>query len=544
MKKVFSLIWKCDKGAFVKKLIYTALVSLLPLASLYIIKTIVDDVAVLIASGAGDAAVQKSLCLSVALFCGITLLCRLISTQIGINNEVLSQKLTDFINMRVQEQSVRLDMAYYDNPDYYDTLHRAQQEAAMRPIRMVESSMALFGSALSLMAVAIMILSASYQAMLVLMVAAVPTFVVRMVKARRIYGYRRDTTPAQRRCNYYGALLTGRQYAKEVRLFGLSGYLRRLYVEGRKGLVERLLRISRHIALWDVLAALIEAAALLAVMYFLLSSTLSATMTVGGFVMIFEAFRRGQGYMTGVVAGVSGIYEHKLFVQNLFDFLSLEPSIVSPIDAVSFPERVESIEFDDVTFTYPGMQKAAVEHFTFTASRGVIATLKGPNGSGKTTILKLLMRFYDPQQGTIRINGIDIRRFKIDDLRHNTGAVFQDFVHFYFTAEEVVAFGDVSHELDPRRLHEALRLSGADKVVSGLHDGLSTQLGRQFEGGEELSMGQWQRLAMARQYYKNAQVLVFDESAAWQDDEGRHILHQAIEELKESHVVIVVNHEG
>lgn len=543
MIKAFKLIWKCDHKNLVLKLFYTLCTSLLPLANLFVLKLLVDGISDAVAGLSGGwSQVSAAVLPVVALFCAILLLNRWIGVLNTVNDDVLTQRLTDYINNLIQNQSVRLDMSYYDNPDFHDTFHRAQQEAAFRPLRIMENMVAVIGSAVALAGVTAMLFVASWQVVAVMVVAVLPSFSIRLYKSRRIYRFRRETTQDYRRSSYYGALLTHRNYAKEVRSFGLADHFRRLYVEIRARLVSQLLSISKRMALFDALTAVIEAGAMMAVLYFLIRPTVAGAMTLGSFVMLFEAFRRGQGYLSSLVGGVSGLYEHKLFINNLFEFLELQPSITSPEHPVTFPDRVEEITFEDVTFSYPDMKQPTLLHISLKARRGSVNRIEGENGYGKTTMLKLLLRLYDPQSGRICINGIDIRQFDVRQLRQHVSAIFQDYVQFYFTARENILFGDMSCAEDARRMAAALQMADADAVVEKLHKGLDTPLGRQFFDGEELSMGQWQRIALARQLYSDAPVLVFDEPTAWMDAPARRHFRETIEALKQEHLVILVSH--
>lgn len=545
MYKVIRIFWHCDSRRFLLKLFYTLCGSLLPLVSLVMIKNIVDGATSAIVGNAGPETfgLPTILVASMAAFCGITLLNRWISVLNSVNSDVLTQEIVDYINGLIQIQSVQLDMAYYDNPDFRDTFHRAQQEAAFRPIRILENIVQVFGSLISLAGVAVMLFAASWKVIAVMVVAVVPTFCVRLYKSRRIYRFRRETTQMARRSNYFGSLLSSSMYAKEVRSFGLANHFRKCYVDIRRRLVDQLLHISRRMALLDSLTAVIEALSLAAVLLILVRPVVGGGLTIGTFVMLFEAFRRGQGYLNGLVGGVSGLYEHKLFINNLFEFLSLKPSILSPDRPEPFPEKVESISFSDVTFAYPGMKHAVLSHYSLDARFGEITRIEGENGFGKTTLLKLLLRLYDPQEGAVCVNGIDIRRFDVFELRHNISAIFQDYVQFHFTARENILFGDIDTPEDAKRISDALRLADAGHVVDTLSGGLDTVLGRQFENGEELSMGQWQRIALARQLYSNAPILVFDEPTAWMDVKARSNFFMALEELKPSHLIILVRHE-
>lgn len=543
MRQAFRLIWQCDKRGFVLKLLYTLCNSLLPLLNLYVLKLLVDAITTAVESKPVDAMLWGApLAGYIAVFCAVMLLNRWIGVLNTVNNDVLTQRLTDYINNIIQTQSVRLDMAYYDNPDYHDTFHRAQQEAAFRPIRILENMVTVVGSAAALVGIAAMLLAASWQVVAVMLVAVLPSFAVRLYKSRRIYRFRRETTQDLRRTNYYGQLLTNRIFAKEVRAFGLADHFRRLYVDIRARLVQQLLAISRRLALFDAITAIFETAAMALVIIFLIRPAISGAMTIGSFVMLFEAFRRGQGHLSSLVSGVSGLYEHKLFINNLFEFLNLKPSIVSPQNPLPFPTKVDEVSFDDVTFSYPDMKQPVLSHFSLTARRGEVTLIEGENGRGKTTMLKLMLRLYDPQQGAVRINGIDIRRFDVAELRKGISVIFQDYVQFFFTARQNITFGDINNADDTRRLADAIRLANAGTVVDHLGKGLDTQLGRQFAGGEELSMGQWQRIALARQLYSQAQVLLFDEPTAWMDAAARSNFRQTLDNLRPDHIILLVQH--
>lgn len=552
MLQAFKLIWKCDRNSFLLKLFYTLCTSLLPVANLYVLKMLVDAVTQRVTRGfelpaatfygMAEGGTNRFLLFCIFLFCLITLANRIFNVLSSVNNDKLTQKLIDYINNMVQTQSVRLDMAFFDNPDYHDTFHRAQQEAAFRPIRILENTVTSFGAMVSLVGVLALILSSSWVVVVVMVVAAIPSFCVRLYKSRRVYTFRRETTQLSRRSNYYGSLLSNRLYAKEVRVFELADYFRKCYVDIRRDLVDRLMRISRRLAVYDSLCAVIEVVALACILLFMVGQAVGGAVTLGAFVMLFEAFRRGQGYLTSLVSGVSGLYDHKLFISNLFEFLELQPSIVSPRDPKPFPEKVQRIDFDNITFAYPGMVRPVLDHYSLTARQGEITRIEGENGFGKTTLLKLLLRLYDPDSGAVRINGVDIREFDVHELRRHVSAIFQDYVQFYFTMRENITFGDMTHAEDARRLAEAIRLADAQPVVQSLSKGLDTPLGRQFDGGEELSMGQWQRVALARQLYSGAPVLLFDEPTAWMDASARKHFYESLETLKTNRIVILVSH--
>lgn len=535
--KALNMIRLCDQKAFWLRIFYVVVQSVLPLLSLYILKFMVDSVT--------DAKVQTVLGYQVdayvllGIFCFLFLLNRVVNLLSSVNTDIMSQRLIDYLSDRMQKQSARLDMSYFDNPEYHDTYHRAQQEASFRPLQVLNGFMSLFGALITISGIVIMLVSASPWIIVVMVVAVVPSFIVRIVKSRQIYAFRRENTQNYRRTMYYTTLLGGRDYAKEMRTFGLAPFFRDRFVKIRHELVHVLVRISRRIAVYDSICAIVETAALFFVTLFLIISATSGAITVGAFVMLFEAFRRGQAALTSLVSAISGLYDNRLFVGNLFEFLDLEPTIVSPKDAKPFPEKVETVEFRDITFRYPKMERDVLSHFNLMAKAGEVTQIEGENGFGKTTVLKLLLRLYDTDQGAVLINGVNVKEYDLQGLRHGIGAIFQDYVRFYCTAEENIAFGDVEKH-DPERVRYVAELAGADKIIAKLPKGYDTPLGRMFDGGEELSMGQWQRIALARQLYSDAPVLIFDEPTAWMDVPSRDKFYKTLEMMKNNNKVIIL----
>ena len=563
MKKLWQaliLVRRCDTRSFRLRILYVVLQSLLPLLNLYILKLLVDAVTAAVTNPA-TAADPSPLALLLAMV-AIFLLNRIVGTLNAVNNDILAQKLVDYMADIMQRQSARLDMAYYDNPDYYDSLHRAQQEATSRPLVIMGNFMSLFGSALSIAGIVAMLTTASIWIIAVMIVAVMPGFAVRLYKARRIYTFRRDNTQLYRRTAYYSAILSSRDFAKEMRAYNLTDFFRRRFVATRSGLVRQLIAISRKLGALDILSALVEAAAMFAVVALLIHQALAAAITIGTFVMLFEAFRRGQGSLSSLVASIASLYDNRLFVTNLFDFLDFKPQIASPANPLPMPDKIETIEFRDVTFRYPDMQRDLLQHYSLTAHIGHITRIQGQNGFGKSTLVKLLLRLYDPQQGSVLINGIDIRNLDLRQLRSAVGVLFQDFGRYALTAAENIAFGDsecdnavmrdcvsadTSTHLHDKaliddRIRHAATLANAHSFISQLPENYNNMLGRTFDRGAELSMGQWQRLAIARLLYTDAPILVLDEPMAWMDIPTRQPFIDTIEKLSHNKIIIIITH--
>lgn len=545
--KALMMVRRCNRRSFWLRILYVTLQSILPLVNLYILKLLIDSVT----AGATAGGYGLQVMMLLVTMCVVFLLNRIVSALNGINNDVLSQRLVDYVSDLLQRQSARLDMKYYDNPAYHDTFHRAQQEASYRPLQILNNFMALGGSVISIVGVVVMLVSASWWIIVVMIVAVLPGFAVRLYKARQIYRFRRENTQLYRRTSYFGALLTARDAAKEIRAFRLAPLFRGRFVEARKTLVGKLLSISRRLGALDILCAFIEAAAMFAIVWLLVNRAWVGAITIGSFVMLFEAFRRGQGYLSSLVGAIAGLYDNRLFVGNLFEFLSLKPTIFAPAEPLPVPEEITEVEFRDITFRYPDMDRDVLSHFSLRACRGEITRIDGRNGFGKSTLIKLLLRLYDPQQGVVLVNGIDIRRFQPEELRQRFGVLFQDFVRYSLTVSDNVqpfssspkpgVVAPPSAETE-ECVNHALHLSGADTFVDKLPQKEQTLLGRLFDGGSELSMGQWQRLALARALATDAPVLLLDEPAAWLDHDARQHLSKTLRELEPHKIILLVTH--
>ena len=536
MWQAMMMVRQCNKAAFWRKIVYVLLQSILPIANLYVLKLLIDSIEQIVSHPYPTTSFVPYL----LIMCGIYLANRIVGALSAVNNDVLSQMLIDYLSDKTQRQAAILDMSYYDNPQYYDTLHRAQQEVGYRPLQIINNTMGLIGATVSIVGVVALLWNTALWIVGVMVLAVLPGFALRLYKSQIIYRFRKNNTQTYRQTSYFSALLTGRDFAKEMRAYNLSALFRERYVGVRRILRRRLTTIIRKMGAIDIVCGVVESAAMLLAMVSLIGQTTKGAISIGSFVMLFEAFRRGVGYIQSWINSFSGLYDSRLFISNLFEFLRLKPQIVSPADALPFPKEITCVEFHNVTFRYPDMRHNVLEHYSMRFNRGKINVIEGENGYGKSTVVKLLLRFYDPDEGAITVNGIDIRQFNLEDLRKNIGTIFQDFVRYNSTLRENVTFGASGD--DSKDIERVIKAVGVDKIASRLEKGLDTPLGKMFDGGNELSMGQWQRVALARMLYSNAKVLVMDEPMAWLDTESRQEVNMVMDALKEEKLIIVINH--
>ena len=541
LRKVLGLICRSDRRLLLLHVLMMLCTSLLPLALLYAVKYLVDAVEQLVRLPHGGLSAGVWIC--VAAFCLIYLLNRLCSIFGGYISGLLGEKTVNNIQRMIQKQSAEVDMSYYDTPSYYDAMYMAQQESAHRPLVLLDQMTSLVSELITLVGVVCILCAFSLWTVPVMLLAGLPAILVHMRRVRVLYAWRKSRIKDNREANYHAALLTNRNFAKEVRSYGIAGFVQARFWEIRKRLYRQRRAISRKTSILAAFTACWDVVALLLILYLLFRNTLAGLLTVGGFVMYFQAFRKGGSAMQSLVKAVSGIYENHLFLSNLFQFLELEHRIQSPQNPVPFPAEIrDGIRFDNVSFRYPGAETNVLDRADYFFEPNRINRISGANGMGKTTLVKLLCRLYDAKAGSITIDGTDIRQFDVKELRDNIAVIFQDFVGYAFTAEENVKMGRRSAD-DLNCFADAVSASGADEVIAKLTHGEKTLLGKLFEGGEELSMGQWQRIALARALYKKAPILVLDEPNSWMDAGGRANFRKHLPELCRDRLVILISHE-
>ncbi|HZK03654.1 MAG TPA: ABC transporter ATP-binding protein [Bacteroidaceae bacterium] len=537
--KAFALIYNSDKKLFSTRIFLMILESVLPIALLYIIKYMIDMVEAIISSP--DSINMTQVLIFVIILCTVYVLNELTVVFDNFINEILGQKMVDRVSRIIQQKSMELDMSYYDNSKYFDAMYLAQQEAGYRPLQILSHFTRLFINTLTLIGIVVILVDFSWLTIVIMLIAGVPSLFIKIKRSRTLYEWRKSNVKINRKAIYYSQLLTAKPFAKELRVYGLGEFFQQRFWKIRTRLLSELKNILKRMTQLDMLAVFVEILAICGIVYILAYNTFAGVVTIGGFVMYLQAFRKGNVCVQGAVKSVSGIYENRLFVNNLFDFLALKPKIDSPVTPVLFPKEIKSgLKFENVSFCYPGSSKIVLDKLNLELIPGQINRVKGANGIGKTTMVKLICRLYDCTEGKITIEGIDIKKFNINELRENISVIFQDFVGYSFTARDNII---TNKPLNDNRLHEAAISGQAHTVVTNLIEGYDTLLGKTFEGGEELSMGQWQRIALSRALYRNTPILILDEPTSWMDVETKEKFRQLLPELAKKQLLLLISHE-
>ena len=514
----------------------------LPLLSLYLTKLVVDAVTTALEAPDKGAAFGQ-VTLLIGLTGGVVLLSALCRSIAGLVSEAQGQVITDHMSDLLHAKSIEVDLEYYESAQYYDKLHRAQREAPYRPVRIVNGLVQVAQSGISLLAMAGLLFSFHWGIAAILFAAAVPGLFVRLRYAGQTYRWQRRSTPAERQAWYFHWLLTGDAHAKEIRQFDLGSLFRRRFRDLRQQLRREKIEIATRRSMAELVSQASATVAVFGSYAFIAYRTVQGAITLGDLVMYYQAFQRGQNFLREMLGGLAGLYEDNLFLSNLYEFLELKPKVVEPLHPRSIPQPMQTgLAFDHVSFRYPTGTREVLEDVSLTIRPGEVVALVGENGSGKTTLIKLLCRLYDPTNGTITLDGVDLRQLETSALRREISVVFQDYAQYHLTARENVWFGNVALPPDEERIAEAARRSGADEVINELPQGYETILGKWFEDGEELSVGEWQKVALARAFLRDAQIIVLDEPTSALDARAEYEVFRKFHQLAAGRTAILISH--
>ncbi len=456
---------------------------------------------------------------------------------------VLHARLAHAINTAIIRKSLTLDLYFFENAEYYDKLENARREADRRALSILNDGFSLVQNAITLASFVALLLAFSPLLALLLLSATIPLFVAQTRFSELRFRLLTWRAPEARRMMYLERLLTNNESAKEVKLFGLGEPLLKRYHDlFWKFYAEDTALAKRRSAIsvgFGVLTSLSYYAAYAWIVF----RTVTGVITLGSMALYLTVFRQSQGTFQGMLQSMNALYESALFMSNLYGFLGLEPQMKTSGAPLKVPRPIaRGVEFRNVSFRYPGRVEWALCNVSVTISPGEKLALVGANGAGKTTFIKLLTRLYDPTEGQILLDGVDLREYDIDDLRLRIGVIFQDFVRYMMTAGENIGFGQIEALDDRPRIARAAEKGGADEVIATLPQGYDTMLGAWFERGRELSGGQWQKIALSRAFMRDAEVLVLDEPTSALDAAREYEIFQRFRQLTEGRIAILISH--
>ena len=539
----FRLVWDAHHGATIIMALLTVGGALIPAAQAWVGKLIIDSVVASInaqtAATAGLLAVLPYLLIEFALILGQSG----IAQARSLTEHVLHARLNYSLNTRLIRKALELDLTHFENADFYDKLQNARREADWRALEIMNNGFYIVQNIITLISFGAILLTFNVWLTLILFGATIPAFVAQSKYAQLNFRLLSWRAPEARRMNYLEYLLTVDSSVKEVRLFGLGEPLLGRYAD----LFWKFMREDQALAQkrslasfgWGLLATLSYYFAYAWIIF----RTIGGEITLGSMTMYLSIFRSSQNVFQTLFFGLSDLYENALFMSNLFAFLELKPQMPVAAHPIALPARFEcGVEFRNVSFKYPDREECALRDVSLTIKPGEKIALVGANGAGKTTFVKLLTRLYDPSEGQVLIDGIDLREVDPQDLQKRIGVIFQDFVKYHLSARENVGFGQIDQlDNEPRIVDSATR-AGADATIRALPQGYDTMLGKWFERGHDLSGGEWQKVALARAFMRDAEVLVLDEPTASLDALNEYAIFQRFRELTDNKIALIISH--
>ncbi len=541
IRTAFRFMWSAAAGWMVTNLLLQAIMAVLPLAGLFLAKLIID--AVTTAAAPGGAADFDSVLLLIVLATGVALLSAIARSVSSFVSEVQGELVTDYVTDVLHEKSSRVDFGYYEDPRYYDTLHRAQQEGPHRPTRLLANISVIVQNSLTALGIVILLGTLHIGLAAVVLLAVVPVLFVRTRHAEQLHAWQRERAPRARAATYLSWVLTDATHAKELRIFQFGDEVRSRFRALRKALREDRFRLSRRIGLQNTITQGIGSIVVFGSYAYIASQAVAGALTVGDLVMYFGALQRGQSSLQALFGGLGQLYEDNLFLTNFTEFLEVEDRVVAPAAPAPVPTPIrEGIRFDSVSFTYPLGSRPVLRDVSLEVRPGEMIALVGSNGSGKTSLVKLLCRLYDADDGSVTLDGIPLDRFDPNDYRRRIGVVFQDYARYGLPAHDNIGFGDTTRLASRDRIVEAAGKAGVHAALQQLPLGYETTLGRLFPGGEELSIGEWQKVALARAFFSDADILVVDEPTSSLDAEAEAEVFQSIRELIRNRIAVVISH--
>ncbi len=540
LRRVLPLLWaSTPTWTVISALLILAEVAF-SLTALYLTKRLIDVIAGAADGSPGDGQALLVAVLLVGAFTLAHLAARAFAT---LADEIQGQIVADHVDHRIHAKAVAADLAFYESPRYFDTLQRARQAGNTRPARVIGNLLQLTKNAVMLLAIGGLITAIHWLLPPVLLLAVAPGLLARLHFTRVLYEWQRRRTQLERQAAYIDWLMTSDIHAKELRLNQLGDHLRGQYAALRARIRRERLRISQRRTLTELVMSVTGTLAFFASLAYLALEAAHGRTTVGNLVLFLLVFQRAQGLVQALLANVSQFYEDHLYLGQLFEFLDIQPVIADPPAPAPVPRPMtQGLRLEQVSFRYPNAPDWALRDLSLRIAPGQIVALVGANGSGKTSLIKVLCRLYDPSAGRITLDGADVRRFRVDDYRRVFSVIFQDYAHYAMTVRDNIRFGAIQLPADAPAIERAAVNSGADPFIRQLRHGYETRLSKMFDDGQELSIGQWQKIALARAFLHQSQVVVLDEPTSALDANAEFELFQNFRERIGPRAAVVISH--
>ena len=540
---LLKLVYETHRGYTVAILVLRVVRSFIPLAVLWIGKLIIDGVIAAVRVRAGGGAIDWwHLGGLVALELGIAVAGEGLARLSSLLESLLGDLFSNRISVRLMQHAATLDLAQYEDAETYDHLERARRQTVGR-IGLIALLLSTGQDLITLASLGGVLLVQLPWLLLLLVVAVLPSFLGETHYAALGYSLLFSWTPERRLLDYLRYVGASDEMAKEVKLFDLSDFLVGRYAKLSDEFYEANKRLAVRRNLVSTLFVTIGTLGYYAAYAVIVYLTVLGNFTIGALTFLAGSFRQSRDLIQRVLLSLSQVWEQSLYLSDLFTFFDVRPRVTSQPGARPVPVPIrQGFEFQDVGFRYPGSDRWAVRHLSFTLEPGERIALVGENGAGKTTLVKLLTRLYDPDEGRILLDGVDLRDYDLGSLRTNIGVIFQDFVRYDFVMKENIGVSQIERLEDEARIREAARRSLADSVAGRLEHGYDQMLGRRFDGGVDLSGGEWQKVALGRAYMRDAQVLILDEPTASLDARAEYEVFLRFAELTQGRMAVLISH--
>jgi len=537
---VFRMVWACAPHVVLLSALARLGVSVIPVSLLWVTRIIID--AIVRHTASGHAPLPSRFWWFVALEFALASLAAMLGRLLSFFDTVLADRFTRHISTRIMEHASRLDLTRYEDPLFYDKMERARAQGTDR-VMLVQMTGRLIQEFVGAVSLAVGIIWFSPWLLLFLFVCIVPAFLGETHFAFLGYSLNFQQTPARRQMEYLRLLGGSRESAKELKLFGLGPFLVGRYRVLSDELHRQNVGLARRKLTFGALLTLLGTFGYYGGYAYVIYETVVGALTIGQLTFLAGAIAGASAGIQAVFTTFSGIADQALFMTDLVDFFAVQPTIRSKPGALVAPRPIrQGIEFKNVSFSYPGSRRKILSGINMRIEPQERIALVGENGQGKTTIVKLLTRLYDPSGGQILLDGVDLREYNLEDLWKEIGVIFQDFVHYEMTASENIGVGRIEEAQNPFRIRAAAMKTFAEKVIQKLPNGYDQVLGCKFEGSVDLSGGEWQKIALARAYLRDAQLLVLDEPTAALDARAENEVFQRFSELTQGKMALLISH--
>ncbi|UFH52838.1 ABC transporter ATP-binding protein [Spirosoma sp. KNUC1025] len=541
MTFVLKFLWATSPRWHVVNLFFLIIQSVLPLVNIYQIKLIFDTVTKYTKSGEYTEAVSL-LTWQVSFTVGLLIVNSLINSIAGLVKTKHNQIISEAILEELHKKSSTIDYQYFENPEYHDTFYRIQSDGHGRIFSTFNQLQSIFQSFISLAALFSMLAVLHWSTSIIIVSSVLPALLSQYKFSKLRHQWYQKRTSLHREGAYYNWMLTANQPAKEIRTYGLG----ELFIHRAKKIRELLFDENYLLTLkstyWNFGAKLVELLAIYSIFLFLIIRSLNGSFSVGDLVMYYQIFSRGQSNVNGLLSGFVNLSTDNLFFKYLIEYLSYNSSGKRLPDSEPFPDHITDIELRNVYFKYPNQDNYILKDISLYIKRGQKVAIVGKNGSGKTSMIKLFNKLYEPTTGTICINGIDYTNFDTHTLQNKVNILFQDYMNYYIKAGENISFGDIDNINNHIRLTKVAQCTGASEFIEGFPHQYDATLGKLFDSGQELSAGQWQKVALARALMRDAPIVILDEPSSSMDTIAENNLVDRISNLIKDKIVILISH--